>query len=215
MPSKPLKEEVATLSKELGDLAASRAEMDKMRLEEKATFTTNEAETSKGLDGISLALKTLKEYYAKADSSSEGAAGGIVSLLEVCESDFSKQLAELHATEDSAAKAYEQESKENEIEKAMKGQDVKFKTKESVQLDKASAEMTSDRAGVQTELDAVNEYLDKIKERCIAKPESYEDKTAARDAEIAGLKEAMEILEGQASLLQRTRRSLRVIKRHA
>merc|ERR1711957_1036637 len=132
--SAKLKEEVATLSKELGDLAASQAQMDKMRAEEKAAYTENEAETSKGLDGITLALKTLKEYYAKADSSSEGAAGGIVSLLEVCESDFSKQLAELRATEDSSAKEYETESKENEIEKATKGQDVKFKTKESVQL---------------------------------------------------------------------------------
>merc|ERR1711957_38863 len=127
--SAKLKEEGATLSKELGDLAASQAEMDKMRAEEKAAFTTDEAETSKGLDGISLALKTLKEYYAKADSSSEGAAGGIVSLLEVCESDFSKQLAELRATEDSAANAYEKETKENEIERATKDQDLEVQGK--------------------------------------------------------------------------------------
>merc|ERR1711957_1008650 len=109
--SAKLKEEVATLSKELGDLAASQAKMDTMRSEERAAFTKDEAETSKGLDGISLALKTLKEYYAKADSSSDGAAGGIVSLLEVCESDFTKSLAEMRATEDSSAKEYDQQCK--------------------------------------------------------------------------------------------------------
>merc|ERR1712151_572225 len=153
--SAKLKEEIAELQKSLQKLKASQLQMDKMRQEEKATFTANEAETSKGLDGIKLALKVLRDYYAKADSSSEGAAGGIVSLLEVCESDFSKTLAELKATEESAASEYEKETKENEIEKTTKEQDVKYKTKESVGLEKSAAEMKSDVAGTQEELDAV------------------------------------------------------------
>merc|ERR1712151_547122 len=98
--SAKLKEEVADLQKSLSKLKASQLEMDKIRQEEKATFTASEAETSKGLDGIKLALKVLKDYYAKADkshSSSDGAAGGIVSLLEVCESDFSSVLLALVA----------------------------------------------------------------------------------------------------------------------
>merc|ERR1712151_510813 len=130
--------------------------------EEKATFTASEAETSKGLDGIKLALKVLRDYYAKADkshSSSDGAAGGILSLLEVCESDFSKSLAEMRATEESSAAEYDKQTKENEILKATKEQDVKYKTKESVGLDKSSSEMSSDRSGVDDELSAVVEYL--------------------------------------------------------
>merc|ERR1712166_1553549 len=136
-----------------------QAEMTKMRSEEKATFTKNEAETAKGLDGIKLALKVLREYYANAKSSSEGAAGGIVGLLEVCESDFSESLASMRTTEETAAAAYEQETKENAIEKTTKKQDDKYKRKESAALDKASAEASNDRKGVQEELDAVLEYL--------------------------------------------------------
>merc|ERR1719213_1016092 len=168
-----LKQQVSALQKELSDLGASQIQMDKMRQEERAAFVAAEAETSKGLEGIKLALKTLKDYYAKADSSSEGAAGGIVSLLEVCESDFSKTLSELKATEESAASEYDKETKENEIAKATKEQDVKYKTKESVGLEKAAAEMKSDVAGTQEELDAVLEGLKQLKARCIAKPESY------------------------------------------
>merc|ERR1711953_1215828 len=108
--------------------------MDKLRSEEKAEFSKNEAETSKGLDGIKLALKVLREYYAKSDSSSEGAAGGIVGLLEVCESDFSKSLAEMRATEESSAAEYAKQTKENAILKATKQKDVTYKTKESVSL---------------------------------------------------------------------------------
>jgi len=213
--SAKLQEEIATLGKELSDLAASQAAMDKMRNEEKATFTANEAETSKGLDGIKLALKTLRDYYAKADKahgSSDSAAGGIVSLLEVCESDFTKALAEMRATEEASAADYEKQTKENAVLKQTKEQDVKYKTKESVGLDKSASEMTSDRSGVQTELDAVNEYLDKLKDRCVAKAESYSDKKAAREAEIAGLNEALQILDS-AALLQ-TKKSLRGVRKH-
>merc|ERR1740138_1564525 len=162
--SAQLKEEVAALQKSLADLAASQAEMDKMRSDEHTLYTSNKADMEKGLDGIKLALKILTEYYAKDKShvAAEGAGGGIIGLLEVVESDFSKGLAEMTAAEESAQTTYETETKENEIDKANKDQDVKYKTKESKDLDKAVAEATSDRAGVQTELDAVNEYLAKL-----------------------------------------------------
>jgi hypothetical protein len=204
--SAKLKEEVAVLQQELAALARAQAEMDKLRAEEKAVFDKNSAEMKKGVEGVKLALKVLREYYAKDDkshSSAEGAGSGIIGLLEVCESDFSKGLAEMIAAEETAVKEYESTTKENEITKATKEQDAKYKTKEAKGLDKETAEATADRTGVQEELDAVNEYYKGIKERCIAKPESYEERVKRRTAEIAGLKEALSILEGEAVLLQR------------
>jgi len=218
--SAKLKEEVATLQKELAALVREQAEMDKIRAEEHAAWETNSAEMEKGLNGVKLALKVLNEYYAKADKahdSADGASTGIIGLLEVCESDFAKGLAEMNAAEESAQAAYEQESKENEIEKVTKEQDVKYKTKEAAGLDKAVAELSSDREGVQTELAAVNEYLAKIEEECIAKAETYEERTARRTAEINGLKEALQILEGEAaSLLQHRQHGMGLIaiRRH-
>merc|ERR1719436_2248773 len=125
-----------------------------------------------GLRGVKLALKILGDYYGQSDkdhAAAEGAGGNIIGLLEVVESDFTKGLAEMTATEQSAQAAYEAETKENEIEKVTKEQDVKYKTKESTELDKTVAETSSDRSGVQDELDAVLEYLKKIEEQCIAK----------------------------------------------
>jgi len=204
--SKKLQEEIAVLAKELADLAKSQAEMDKLRAEENAAYVANKAEMEQGIEGIKLALKVLREYYAKEDKShkaAEGAGAGIIGMLEVVESDFSKGLAEMNSEEESAAAHYEQTSKENAIAKVTKEQDVKYKTKESKALDKATAEDTSDRDGLQTELDAVNEYYDSLKEQCIAKVEPYEERKRRREAEIAGLKEALTILEGEAVLLQR------------
>jgi len=210
--SEKLKEEVAGLQSDLAKLTKAQAEADKLRQEEKALFQEKEAETSKGLKGVKLALKVLRDYYAKADKA-HGAKGdsasGIMNLLEVCESDMSKELAEITADETSAVEEYEQMTKETAVQKTTKTQDVKYKTKESASLDKAISEASSDRAGVQSELDAVMEYLEKVKEKCVAKPESYAEKKARREAEIAGLKDAMEILENESALIQRQTTHLR------
>jgi len=212
--SKKLKGEVATLNKELGALARTQAEMNKIRAEEKAVFEKNKPELEKGLKGIKMALKVLRDYYAqddKAHDAADGAGSGIIGLLEVVESDFSKGLAELVAGEEASASEYDAATKENEIEKATKEQDVKYKTKDHVGLDKGIAEAKADKSGVSDELAAVMEYFAGIKKECIAKPEPYEERVKRRNAEIAGLKDAMQILEGEAVLLQRStvRKTLR------
>merc|ERR1719243_372916 len=155
--SSKLKEQVAELEKELAELAKAQAEMDKLRSEEKAAFEANSAEMEQGIEGVKLALKILTEYYAKDDKSHESADGaghGIIGLLEVVESDFTKGLAEMTASEQSAAADYDRLTKENEISKAMKMQDVKYKTKDAKGLDKDIAEASADRPTVQEELDA-------------------------------------------------------------
>ena len=115
--SAQLKDEVAALQAELAKLAGAQAEMDKIRQEEHAIFVEQKAEMEEGLQGVKLALKILREYYAQGDKSheaAEGAGGTIVGLLEVVESDFTKLLAEIIATEEAAAAEYDRQTKENE-----------------------------------------------------------------------------------------------------
>merc|ERR1719273_445011 len=116
---------------------------------------------------------------------------------------MTKTLASLMTQEDLASAEYERLSQKNEIEKATKEQGVAYKVKESKSLDKTTSENTADRSAVQAELDAILEYLAKIEEQCIAKPEAYSERVRRREAEIAGLKEALSILESETALLQR------------
>merc|ERR1719336_2036191 len=207
--SAKLKEEVAALQASLADLAKAQGEMDEMRKKESDVFVKSKADMEEGIQGVQLALKILREYYAKEDKAHDAAGAavsGIVGLLEVVESDFSKTIAELTTTEQAAKNAYDQQAKDNEIEKTAKDQDVKYKVNAATDLDKAVAEATSDRSGVQVELDAVLEYAAKLKEMCVFKAETYGDRAARREAEIAGLKEALAILGGEAVLLQQTSR---------
>jgi len=215
--SAQLKDEVAQLQSALSDLATNQAEMDKLRKEENTLFKSSKAEMEQGLEGVKLALKILNEYYAKegkAHSSADGAGGGIIGMLEVIESDFSKNLAEIMTKEETAQAAYDQESKDNEIEKTNKQQDVKYKTKEAKSLDKETAEAQTDRSGVQKELEAVQAVLKSLHAQCDEKTEPYAESKRRREAEIAGLKQALDILEGEAVLLQQQRR-LRAVRRHA
>merc|ERR1719223_2631855 len=137
--SEKLKEEVATLQKELADLAKLTADMDKIRSEEKAVYEKNHPEMEQGLKGVKLALKILNDYYAKAGKahgSSDGAGSGIIGMLEVIESDFTKGLTEIEAVEQQAASTHEQTTKQNAVAKTTKEQDVKYKTQEAAGLDK-------------------------------------------------------------------------------
>merc|ERR1719352_1333463 len=134
----------------------------------------------------------------KKHSKASGAGGSIVDILEVVESDFAKNLAKEETQEADAAAEYEKTTQENKVTKALKEQDVKYQTQEFKGLDKTLSELTSDRETTNTELAAVLEYDGKLKERCIAKPETYEERKRRREAEIS-------ILNGEA-LVQRKKR---------
>ena len=78
-----------------GDLERSilsMAEVNKIRSEENADVKVNKAENEQGLEDVKMALKVLRDYYSKNErkSSQGGAAGCVLNMLEVVESDFSK-----------------------------------------------------------------------------------------------------------------------------
>jgi len=227
--SAALKEEVVELEAELAKLAKTQAEMDKLRAEQKANFDVAKSELSAGLAGVNKALDVLRTYYGgdaaaliqddgkfnsfmqqpaapQQHEKSSGAGGSIISILEVCESDFAKNLAKEESEEADSVANYEIVTQENKVATATKSQDAKYKTKEATGLDKHISELSSDRDTSSTELSAVMEYYAKIKERCVAKPETYEQRKARREAEISGLKEALSILENETALMQRSRK---------
>merc|ERR1712194_117046 len=98
----------------------------------------------KRVTGIKAALQLLNAYYAKEDKahdSADGAASGVICLLEVCMGDFSKNLAQTIADEESAVAEYEKVTKEQEIDTTIKNKSVHYKSKESKDLDQYSSEL--------------------------------------------------------------------------
>merc|ERR1711934_1124108 len=225
-----LKEEVQELESELAALTKLQAEMDKIRQETHADYVKAKDELERGLKGVRMALSKLREYYGGASllqdgsqlaalmqqpappahKKSTGAGQGIISILEVCETDFAENLAKENAQEEDAQAEYDKTTQENKVGKTLKEQDVKFKTQEIKALGKALTELSADKESAESEHAAVMEYYEKIKERCIAKPETYEERKKRREKEIAGLQEALSILENETAFMQRkSRRHIR------
>jgi hypothetical protein len=142
---------------------------------------------------------------------STGAGGGIIQTLEVIESDFAKNLATEEAEESDAQSTYDKMKQTNKIAKAEKEQTVTSKTRSFKALDKTLSTLAQDKATEVEELQAVTKYYGMIKDRCIAKPTSYDEIKARREAEIQGLKEALASLESEA-LMQTSRRSSRRLR---
>jgi len=217
--SAKLKGEVKELSAELAELAKEQMEMDEIRHEQHEDYLAAKDELTKGLEGVRKALGVLREYYGAAllqqppvpekHEKAGGAGSSIIGILEVCESDFAKNLAVTESTEADQAEDYDKITQENKVTKMTKTQDVKYKTAEFKGLDKAIAELSSDKETEETELSAVLEYLAKLEDRCIAKPESYEERKRRREAEIEGLKQALTILEEETAFVQRGQHGLR------
>jgi len=227
--SAELKDEVKVLQKELAALSKEQAEMDKIRQETHADYVQAKADLELGLNGVRRALQVLRDYYASAPaafvqderkfvammqqpaapekhSKATGAGQSIIGILEVCESDFASNLAKEESEESDAQDEYEKMTQDNKVTKTTKDQDVKYKTQESKSLDKTAGEISSDRDTANTEYAAVMDYFAKIKDRCIAKPETYETRKARREAEIEGLKQALATLEDETAFVQRKRR---------
>merc|ERR1712176_954633 len=222
------KGQVRELESELAALAKAQAEMDKIRSETHADYEAAKADLELGLSGVREAVRTLRDYYGGAASMIQanadpaafmqrmrqpaapelhakagGAGGSIIDILEVVESDFATNLAKEETEEADAQSEYEKVSQENAVTKTMKDQDAKYRTQEAKSQDATVAEYSADHETASAELTAVLDYYGKIKDRCIAKPETYAERSKRREAEISGLKEALSILEDETAFVQR------------
>jgi len=219
-----LTEAVASLESEIASIDKAQSEATKIRTTESADNNAAISDFRQSADAVVAAMGVLKSFYegsallqiasAKSARPSFGGAktdagSGIISVLEVAESDFTRLLAETETAEDAAADAYAKQTEENKVSKATKEADAKAKLSEIKSLKVQLGHSKEDHASTSTELDAVNEYIDKLRPQCEEKAMSYEEKKAAREAEIAGLKEALEILEGSA-LLQMPKRFMSI-----
>merc|ERR1719428_919776 len=145
---------------------------------------------------------------AKSDAGSV-----IIGILEMSNEDFVKLHSETSTAEEEAVEQYEKLTNDNKASKAAKEAEVKASQSEIKSLKVALENNGEDKTMVSTELDAVLDYIEKLKPQCEEKAMSYAEKKARREAEIAGLKEALEILASEAALVQ-TGRHLRRVNAH-
>merc|ERR550514_142328 len=200
-----LKTQIKTLQEQTAEMDAAQAEATSLRSKEHEEFLKSSKDYKDSADAVANAIAVLKEYYSSGSfvqSKEEPELGGaktdiattIMGMLEVAESDFTTLLAEAEASEKAAQASYDKLTKQNEITKAANTEEVKDKEAHVKSEETALLNYKEDFATTGKELDAVLSYLDKLKPQCETKVMSYAERVAKREAEIEGLKEALEIL---------------------
>merc|ERR1719421_75360 len=141
-------------------------------------------EFKESAEAVVKAMGVLKSYYEGAFLQTGSKTAARRPEFGGAKSDFTRLFAETETAEDEAAAAYEKLSKENEVSKATKLADAKAKESEIKSLTVQVGHSKEDAASTSSELDAVNAYLEKLKPQCEEKAMSYEERKAAREAEI-------------------------------
>merc|ERR1719299_25224 len=200
-----LKQQIKALQQQMAEMDAAQAEATSLRNKEHEEYLKASKDYKDSAEAVANAIAVLQDYYSSGSfvqSKEAPELGGaktdiastIMSMLEVAESDFTSLLAEAEASEKEAQTSYDKLVEQNTITKTANTQEVKGKEAGVKSEEAALLNYKEDFATTGKELDAVLSYLDKLKPQCETKVMSYAERVAKREAEIEGLKEALEIL---------------------
>jgi len=200
-----LKEQIKTIQAQMAEMDAKQAEATALRTKEHEEFMKASKDYKDSAEAVANAISVLQEYYSSGSfaqlkeapelgGAKTDIADTIMGMLEVAESDFTSLLAEAEASESAAQSSYDKLTEQNKLTKTanveeVKGKEAKVKSEETALLN-----YKEDFATTGKELDSVLAYLDKLKPQCETKVMTYAERVAKREAEIEGLKEALEIL---------------------
>jgi len=122
---------------------------------------------------------------------------GVLALLEVIQSDFANLEAETQAAETESLKSYEAFMTEAKKNKAVKEKKIEMNNADKAAAESKLQEDIADMKSNQDELLAAKRYYERLVPQCIDQGMTFEERTKARAAEIASLKEALALLSSE------------------
>jgi chromosome segregation ATPase len=200
-----LKVQIKGIQEAMAAMDTAEAEATALRQKENAEYEKASADYKQSADAVANAIQVLQQYYSQGSfaqvsqapdfgSAKSDISTQILGMLEVAESDFTRLLAESEADEKSAQTSFDKLTQENAVARAANAEEVKGKENEVKRVEMSLLNYKEDHETTAKELDAVLKYLDELKPQCETKVMTYAERKAAREDEIAGLKEALEIL---------------------
>jgi hypothetical protein len=206
-----LAEDIETVQKDLAAMKEANAEAMSIRQEERAVATGALQNYKNAVALLQDALAVLKKFYGnyadtmKITGTQEeegmeehttqwGLGGGVIAILEVAVDDYQKLYDDTKLNEDTAANEFKEMMNQNEVAIAKFDKDLEYKGNAKIKLESAVMHMREDKKSYSEELSAIDEYIAKLKEQCIVKPDTYEERKQRREQEIEGLKGALAAL---------------------
>merc|ERR1719498_773972 len=200
-----LKVQIKSIQESMAAMDSAEAEATALRQKEHEEYLKASSDYKTSADAVANAIQVLQQYYSQGSfaqvsqapefgSAKSDISTQILGMLEVAESDFTTLLAESEADEKAAQAAYDKLSQDNAVARSASTEEVKGKENEVKRVEMSLLNYKEDHETTSKELDAVLKYLDELKPQCETKVMTYAERKARREEEIAGLKEALEIL---------------------
>lgn len=197
--------EIDEMSTEVKNLEGARANWTSERNAEAQEYEVVVKDTTESIEALSAAIEKLNEFYGSSDSTAflqssklSDKGSTIISILETAQSDFEKLLHTTKSNEAEAIRTFEQRSQDAEVTLAKTKAMIEGKQSQLAASKQLIETLSGDLDNAQKAYEAASEFLAGVMETCAVKPMSFEEKQAKRLADIDGLKQALEILSGDA-----------------
>eukprot|EP00421_Protoceratium_reticulatum_P049753 CAMPEP_0168451396 /NCGR_PEP_ID=MMETSP0228-20121227/48613_1 /TAXON_ID=133427 /ORGANISM="Protoceratium reticulatum, Strain CCCM 535 (=CCMP 1889)" /LENGTH=718 /DNA_ID=CAMNT_0008466009 /DNA_START=25 /DNA_END=2181 /DNA_ORIENTATION=+ len=122
---------------------------------------------------------------------------GVLALLELIGADFAGLEASTAASEEQSQTAFEQFMIEAKKSKATKERKIEMNTADKAAAGSKLRGDTADLKATQDELLAADRYHSRLMPQCMDRGMTFEERTRAREEEVASLKKALELLSGE------------------
>jgi len=140
------------------------------------------------------------QTFGEAYTGNQDAAGGVMALLEVAMSDFANLEADTKASEAESEKTYNDYMTEAKRSKSVKARKIEMDNSDKADSNTKMQEDIAELKSTQDELIAADKYHEKLVPQCVDQGMTWEEVQAARQEEIASLKQALETLESQGNV---------------
>jgi outer membrane murein-binding lipoprotein Lpp len=220
-----LTEGIQAHEKAMGEIDAAMSEATTVRQKEKAKNEETIADCEAAIAAVESALQILREFYKKAGGGNalvqqtpaddapasfsndaytgqQGSKRGVVDMIEVIHSDFSRLLSDTTSDEQESAREFDTFMEESAKDRELKRLDQLRMSRERTAINGPYGSLGSaekDLKATQGELDAALDYYDKLKPDCIQEGLSFADRAQRRQEEIDSLNEAYKIISGDLS----------------
>jgi len=212
-----LAEQIADLQSSISELDATVAEQTEIRNADKAENTATIKDAQAAQVAVGQATAVLKDFYEKAgDATSlvqaqperpdvfnepykgmQSENGGIVGMLEVILSDFTRLETETKAEEADAQREFDDLLTSAATNRAQNVADSEHKEDKKTSEESALSTAKGDLVDTQDNLDSALAYYEKLKPSCVDAGVSFEDRVTRRQEEIQSLQEALRIFGGE------------------
>mmetsp|Transcript_98271 Transcript_98271/g.174147 ORF Transcript_98271/g.174147 Transcript_98271/m.174147 type:complete len:659 (-) Transcript_98271:116-2092(-) len=206
-----LVQENAELSTEVKSLTDAIAKATSDREESKANNEKTIKEAKAAEAAVQDALKLLQEFYEKSAEATafaqqpdtfstpykgmQGEGGGVIGLLEVIASDFTKLEMETSTEEAQEASEYSKYMSDASQDKAVKETTLKNNAAKKIDQEGDLQSDEEDLRTVKAQLEEAKESYAKLKPMCVDTGITYGERKAQRETEIQSLEEAIKLLK--------------------